>query len=504
MIFCHLSSGFVFEPFLQKLPNHNQFLLLLSHPDLTLLSMRPNKLLSFLCLALSFCLVFCKKDTTTAVTPPPNKPSTDTIVVPPKLHMNLSYLLRQSTITGNLRTNYELLVSESGGKILFDTVTDYNKMITGDLQTSAKLVDVSVIYPYNFSPGQVQFFAYTYKYVDLANWKNVPLSDSVPGVVYPVVTGTATLKLMNVGTPTPFYWQFMSNTDPGPIASPEGISYSNQLVVTYPYQHDEYAYLAFPYAGLYKLHKILGTNDSVDLSTLDTAVKLSFNWPSQYNINTLIYGYLDSNDLSKSLLLAPGHGDYTHNFAFEAMYPGKKYFQKYDLVLKGNPAVFNQSLTQNAGIRWSYLDTIALNIPFPDESYYSINSKTPDSFSVNFPREKPTYYTFSSMFGGANNFLLTVPADSTVLHPRVALKVLLQGKLLKGLGSLMFVNGFTFAIDDDPNYQSYMTKEADATRANKRPLSNQKTLAVGVGGLGGAETRYFFQQPAIPSRLISN
>jgi hypothetical protein len=37
-----------------------------------------------------------------------------------------------------------------------------------------------------------------------------------------------------------------------------------------------------PYNGLYKLHKIQGVNDSVNLSQLDTAIKLTFNWPTEY------------------------------------------------------------------------------------------------------------------------------------------------------------------------------------------------------------------------------
>ncbi len=458
-----------------------------------------TKTLSFCCLILAFGLACCKK--ANPVPPPPVPPGDSTVVVPPKLHMSLSYLLRQSTITGGQRTNYELLVSESGGKILFDSVTDYNKTINADLQTGATLVDVSVIYRFNLSAGG-QITVNTYKSVDLAHWKNVPLSDSVPGAVYPVVTGTATLRLTNIAVPPAFYWQFMSNTDPGPVASPEGISYSNDLTVTYPYEQDKYAYIAFPYNGLYKLHKIQGINDSVDLSRLDTAEKVSFIWPALYNINTLLYGYLDSTDLSKPLLLAPGHGDYTHNYSYETMYPRHKEFQKFDLALTGNPAQFDPSLILQAGVSWYNLDTIPVNIPFPDQSYFSVNHKSPDSFAVSFLKQKPTYYTFSSSFGtgGADNFLLTVPGDSTVLNPKKALMVSLQGKLLKGVGPAMFINGFTFIMDDDPTYKTFLNKQADVVLANKRPLSNQVRLAVGLGGLGGPQTENFLKLSSMAPR----
>ncbi len=54
----------------------------------------------------------------------------------------------------------------------------------------------------------------------------------------------------------------MSNANNSPASSPQDVSNSNQVVVTYPYEGDPYAYIAFPYNGLYNLHKIRGMNDS--------------------------------------------------------------------------------------------------------------------------------------------------------------------------------------------------------------------------------------------------
>lgn len=76
-------------------------------------------------------------------------------------------------------------------------VTNYNQIITTDLQTTATLVDVSVIYPYNYAPGQAQYIVNTYKSVNLTAWKDIPMSDSVPGAVYPIANGNATLALNN-------------------------------------------------------------------------------------------------------------------------------------------------------------------------------------------------------------------------------------------------------------------------------------------------------------------
>ena len=450
--------------------------------------MRYLKTLCGCLLLLSSC---AKKDTPK----PPTGTQSDSTTA--KLHMSLSYLLKQSTITGNLRSNYELLVAEPGGKILIDTVTNYNQTITADLQTGAKLVNVSVIYPYNFAPGQAQYSVYTYKEVNLASWQNIPLSDSVPGVAGPAVNGNSTLALENIAVPPAFLWQFMSSDNNDTTHSPQGVSSLDNFTVTYPNEGDQYAYIAFPYNALYKLHKIQGQNDTADLSQLDTAITVSFTWPMEYDLNILLYGYMDSTNLSNRLLLAPGHGDYTHAYTYQAMYPAHQEFQKYDLVLTGNPASIDPSAAtmEQASARLTNLSSIPLNVPFFDASYYVVNSKTPDSFAVAFPKLKPTYYTFSCMFGSGNDFLLTVPGDSTILDPEKELAVPLQSKFLKGNSPEMFVNGFTMVADENTDYQSYMTKAANAAASAKRPLSNQSVLNVDVNPQGGVWSTRFFQMP---------
>jgi|GEM_PF-3530199 len=448
----------------------------------------------------------CKKD---HVAPAGNPNDTTRNSAPtPKLHLNISYLLKKHTIDSTYRTNYELYISEAGGKVVLDTVVNYNQTIIADLATSAKFLDVSVIYSMYPAGANPFFMINTYKTVDLTLWKNIPLSDSVPGQAYPVVTGTATLQLKNVGLPPSFYWQFMCNDDPGeaffqptnPNFTPEGISYSDNFSVNYAWEHDDYAYIAFPYNALYKLHKINGQTDTVDCSQLDTARTVSFNWATQYDILPRLFGYIDTTNRNKSILLAPGHGQYTHAYSYETMYPARKnVFQKYDLLLTGYPNTYGQGVPVQAGIRWTWLDTIPVNVPFLDASYYAVKSQTPDSFSVSWPKSKPTFYTLSTSFN-IGEFLLTASGDSTALDPERMLVRLEQGKLLKGATPPMFINGFTMNIDDDPNYQSYMIKEGDVTAANKRPMSNQSVLSVGLGYQGGSFTTKFFQRNAMMKR----
>ncbi len=60
-----------------------------------------------------------------------------------------------------------------------------------------------------------------------------------------------------------------------------------------------------------------------------------------------------------------------------------------------------------ATIRWTDLNTIPLNIPVPDQTYFTVNSSTPDNFSVGFPLVKPTYYMLATQFGTGSNFNIT-------------------------------------------------------------------------------------------------
>jgi hypothetical protein len=162
--------------------------------------------------------------------------------------------------------------------------------------------------------------------------------------------------------------------------------------------------------------------------------------------------------------------------------------------------LFNQSLSLQAKIRWTNLNTIPLNIPFPDQTYFTVNSNTPDNFSVGFPLVKPTYYTLATQFGTGSNFNITASGDSTALDPEKTIVMLIQGKLLNGQNPAMYINGFIMVLDQQPDYQTYMTTQADASKAYTRPLSNQVSLGVGLGGGGGAFTTKFSRQLSIPSR----
>ncbi len=125
--------------------------------------MRYLKPLSFLSLIMSFCLVCCNK---TKVSPTGGGSSTDsTTGTTLGLHMNLSLLFKQATIDTNHLTNYELFVSDPAGKMLYDTLANFNVQFSATLQTTASLVDVSIIYLNSPDGGTPYYTVNTYKSV---------------------------------------------------------------------------------------------------------------------------------------------------------------------------------------------------------------------------------------------------------------------------------------------------------------------------------------------------
>jgi hypothetical protein len=74
--------------------------------------MRYTKPLSY-CLALALLFVCCQKEPTKTSSGTQSDSTTTITAPPPKLHMSLSYLLKQSTITGRLE-KYSLVRLRTG------------------------------------------------------------------------------------------------------------------------------------------------------------------------------------------------------------------------------------------------------------------------------------------------------------------------------------------------------------------------------------------------------
>ncbi|HXO76125.1 MAG TPA: hypothetical protein VN824_12830, partial [Puia sp.] len=176
-------------------------------------------------------------------------------------------------------STFELIISETGGKILLDTIGTTNTAISATLKTNSTLVDLTTVYRPN--DGASGYTVETYKSVGPSGWgaaKKVVGAIPIPN--FPFEQGNITYFHVPLTEPSavdPQWQQFY------PTLRTEGLntfydSGTNHLSVSYiPYPGPgHYAYLVLPAAGLYDLHMVTGNNDTVDLSHMSQAAKLHF------------------------------------------------------------------------------------------------------------------------------------------------------------------------------------------------------------------------------------
>jgi hypothetical protein len=387
----------------------------------------------------------CKKEGATSTTPPP----VDTTGNTATMNINLTY--SGTTVTGN----FELVIAEPGGKLLLDTIAPVQTAVKAALKTNFKLLDVSYIYVFDTTTGSSQYTANVYKSVDLSGWNTVN-----PGSIvldYPNPAGSNdVLYITNYPaaaiTDGNVYNSFMFNN--GVINSFSNGTYDpagNTLRLSYQRRTGANNYLVLPHLGLYKLFVPNGvTNDTLDYSSLDTAIAISFARPSPSPFS-LIYpgcvftGIPDSTNLASavSLLdlfnpLAPVTGD---------LQMPKTPMQKYEISISAKNA------NNDYAYYYGYVSTIPAQLPFADPSSFTVGSQQNDNFSVTFNNPGTTSFCMTTLTGTHLRLNYFTSPDSIPLHP-VTFFTSQKSKLLNGvpisdlaMNNFVFTNvpGFVFA-----------------------------------------------------------
>ena len=211
---------------------------------------------------------------------------------------------------------------------------------------------------------------------------------------------------------------------------------SGYLNVTYSsYNPGNYVYLALPFSGLYNFHiPPQGKADTVDLSTMDTAVFVSYLRPAGYaGGGTFLYGIMDTTNPLRSLVIYNGPPG---NYLPDVEYP-KKLVQKFEMFT----SIFING-THSDGY-YCYGDTIPATLYWPSDGDYTLPSNQFSSFTVAFnPTVNPTDYSVSWKTTNLV-YTITAPSDTTNLNPQSMLASLkgtkmLQGQSLSGLTLLSF------------------------------------------------------------------
>lgn len=370
----------------------------------------------------------------------------------------------------------ELIVSETAGKVLLDTVFANKGTLSTALQTNDTLFDLTIITTVNGFGAQPDHFVFTYKAVNLARWQtiftggygaptgSIPASTAAnityinaPYISAPLTDFWFTILFSN----SKFYDEGVTGSSYGP-----GADYGPSIV---EFQYTQYGnnpeYILFPGSGQYKFHTYVTSNDTVDLTQMDTAITVKFTRPAEYATITScnLVGYWDTtNYFNATLLFSQQQGQPITYAIADVEYP-KEQCQAYELS-----ASFANS--NNDGVSWySYGNTVPATLSLPDESAYTLSSSTSSLFSLNFTSSQPTYYETQYSEGGVYWTYYAAP-DSTTLHP-ISFLTALNSKLLQGqnLGALS-LNSFNFVTAQGLNYLNYFDYLTDPALLKIRRL----------------------------------
>ena len=341
-------------------------------------------------------------------------------------------------------TDFELIVTGPGEKILLDSILPINTPIHGSVQTTATLIDVTTIYKLKYRHGGAIDSIYeimTYKAVDPSNWPSL-----APLWNWYIPPSNAAYNLA-----TMIYTHPPSSTAPVYFNSGEGGGYgflskyipgNDLLQLSYERYNNYYGYLLFPTLGLYNFHIPTGDTDTADLSHMDTVVRYSFNRPARCTLT----GFMDSTDLSKPVTL------YSPNLSPglpHLEYPAK-YVQKYEL------SAYFSSNSGPGVTMYSFGDTVPKTFSFPDEPSFAVTSKQSDYMTVKFQTIQPTYYALQVEANIQSSWTIYAPKDSTVIRPMPFLLGLKSQTLKDAKINQIFFNGITLGVVKGFSYASYL------------------------------------------------
>jgi len=404
--------------------------------------MKPPKLLYLSILALSSLLFSCKKDST----------HTSTSVAPPvtgTMNINLSY---------NPGSAFELIISETGGKILLDTLTPASgNNIIATLKTNQTLVDYTLV---NYDSGASAYYASTYKGVNPSSWTWLTAGDYF-APEGPLPSRSASILYTN--TPVGNIYPYIFNDYVGTFSSSPTNTSAGDLAFNYSQNgSNNYLYLLFPALGMYNFHIPKGLNDTVDLTSMDTAVMLNFNKPAEYTMQSCtLIGVMDTTDFSRNVVL---YGFLHYPGTPDMEYP-RKLVQK--LELSANAASSNNDYASY----YSYGDSIPSTLPLADESSYTITSTQNTNFSLKFLSAAPSYYTTGWKTQGIT-WALSASPDSTTLNP-LSLLTALKSKMLQGIDlSGLSLSSFGFEAAQGLDYAGFLSYVCNPNLIKTQRLSS--------------------------------
>lgn len=393
---------------------------------------------SYLALSVACILMFfascSKKDAgSTPTTPTPTTPTP-----PVTKHISLATALAQE----------EVIISDSGGKVLLDTIPPYPATLVAALPTAQTLLDITLIW---YDTPESNYSVTTYKAVDLTQWTSLKVIGNTNnyGLVYPQLSAT-NADVVYKNTPSNPGSEYLIGDFIRDYDFTQGSPVSGYLNANYQsYNLGNWVYLLFPYSGLYNFHQPQSPTDTVDLTNMSTATTLNYTKPAGFTgLTSFLYGLMDTTDISRTVCLYANFG----NIGLpDVEYPTTS-VQKMELYMSFYP-------TPNDYIDYySFGSTIASTVSWPSESNYTITSSQASNFAVSFSGVHPTDYSSTWKVGG-NWFTLYASPDSATTNPQSMLASL-KSKLLQGQDlSAPVLSSFYFETATGFDYAGLMSLE---------------------------------------------
>ena len=431
-----------------------------------------KKHLAYTLLLLFVTLYSCRKDSSTP-------PLSDLNLTNRDITVNLTYTDNFDSLH---KDQWELIISEAAGKVLLDTVAPVNTALRANLHLNVYEVNVTSVF---YNAALNRYNVTTYRNVNPQAWTalpspylNIPQEDTLsPTVATTYYTHPPYLSnfessdfndilvsdnTISVGLPA------ASNYQPSdPAYQPGG------LLTAYSFHYgNNSTYLLFPQLGLYNFHTPPATgNDTVDLTHMDTAVMINYSLPPTFNmLSTNLFGYTDTTNLSRSMLLF--ENDYGSYFQYPAdlEYPPSG-VQAYFSEIQG----VNNNTDEYIGY-FTYGTKVPSSINWPTTANYTVHANLQDSFAVSFNGVSPAYYTMN--WQSANiYFEIYSAADGATLHPytwftHLASK-LLQGQSIPSLTPSFFY--FVQSVGLPSDYNGYLNVFATTAAPITVPLGTAVT-----------------------------
>jgi len=363
---------------------------------------------------------------------------------------------------------FELIISDSANKVLFDNELDVKK--THSINIAATQYNLTTI---EYDDAEKKYKSKTYLNIKATNWVIRPMDDK-QNIGSSNISGGSDAKLMyeNVPAFTGFTFYSGSQYQPGSTVSVTPISTQKKIEVSYKRLDNKYiAYLMIPSLGLYKIHQTTSTNDNIDASQMNAVVNKSYSMPANLVYSYIdLYGFLNTTNYNNGIQLY--HTDpQIFGTQYDVIYPSKDISQFFLFGLFGD----------NAGGQFLYsslADAVPQDLQFIDNSFFKIVSNQPDKFQIQFPKEAPSFYSITNNSANLVHAVYASPAETTI-DPSLIVDILSNSKFLKGQNLSDYkINLFSFYKADSYNYLQYFDNLYNPSSANKIKLSRNYLLTL--------------------------